>query len=139
MQEPLHLQLERVPSPLGEMLIATDPAGRLRILDWKDHEDDMRRLLRLQYRGRSVQLHESDTVSHATQAMQAYFSGDLTALDDIKVATGGTDFQREVWAVLAGRSATWNWPCASGDPRRSAPLGWRMARIRLVWWCPAIV
>src|SRR5690606_1683054 len=111
MQEPLHLQLERVPSPLGEMLIATDSAGRLRILDWKDYEDDMRRLLRLQYRGRSVQLHESDTVSHATQAMQAYFSGDLTALDDIKVATGGTDFQREVWAVLrtipAGRTISY--------------------------------
>src|SRR5690606_28557506 len=53
-QAPLPLQLDRVPSPLGKMLIATDPAGRLRILDRKDHEDDMRRLLRLQYRGRSV-------------------------------------------------------------------------------------
>src|SRR5690606_39426388 len=101
MQEPLHLQLERVPSPLGEMLIATDPAGRLRILDWKDHEDDMRRLLRLQYRGRSVKLNESDTVSQATQAMHAYFSGDLTALDDIKCATCWQDLQCVIWVVLS--------------------------------------
>jgi methylated-DNA-[protein]-cysteine S-methyltransferase len=32
--------------------------------------------------------------------MRAYFAGNLTAIDDLPVATGGTDFQRQVWRAL---------------------------------------
>ena len=32
--------------------------------------------------------------------MEAYFAGNLAAIDEIRVETGGTPFQREVWAAL---------------------------------------
>jgi methylated-DNA-[protein]-cysteine S-methyltransferase len=32
--------------------------------------------------------------------MVAYFSGELTAIDTLPVATGGTEFQRLVWSEL---------------------------------------
>lgn len=94
------LLLERVPTPIGEMLIVTDSHRRLRALDWRDHEENMHRLMRRQYRGRLMTLIETARPSTATRAVQAYFEGDLAAIDGLEVATGGTDFQREVWAAL---------------------------------------
>jgi methylated-DNA-[protein]-cysteine S-methyltransferase len=38
------------------------------------------------------------TPAHA--ALRAYFDGDLTAIDALPVALGGTDFQRQVWTAL---------------------------------------
>jgi O-6-methylguanine DNA methyltransferase len=35
-----------------------------------------------------------------TEALTAYFDGDLRALDAVPTVTGGTDFQRSVWAAL---------------------------------------
>ena len=99
-REPLTLLLERVPTPLGEMLVVTDDCGRLRALDWKDHEADMHILMRRQYRDRIIDLRETGQESTATTAMLAYFSGELDAIDAIEVVTGGTDFQRTVWAAL---------------------------------------
>ena len=36
----------------------------------------------------------------AAARVRAYFEGDLRALEDIAVDTGGTPFQRSVWALL---------------------------------------
>jgi methylated-DNA-[protein]-cysteine S-methyltransferase len=35
-----------------------------------------------------------------SSALRAYFDGDLAAIDRLKVATGGTDFQKSVWKAL---------------------------------------
>lgn len=92
--------LERAQTPLGHMLLANDEEGRLRLLDWLDHEESMRRLMRRQYRGTTVLLRETAQVSPAMRAIRAYFDGDLAAIDRLEVATGGTPFQRAVWAAL---------------------------------------
>lgn len=92
--------LERVPTPLGEMLIVTDEQGLLRALDWHDHEDRMHELMRRQYPAQQPRLQASAQTSTATQAMQAYFEGDIAAIHPLKVATGGTDFQRQIWTAL---------------------------------------
>lgn len=94
--------LERMPSPLGEMLIVTDEQGVLRALDWHDHEDRMRELMRRQYTGGQPQLRETSSRSTATQAMQAYFDGDIAVIHRLEVATGGTHFQRQIWSALRG-------------------------------------
>jgi len=96
----LKFLLERSPTPLGEMLIVTDEQGLLRALDWGDHEADMLRLMRNQYHKDTVDLQETRRASSAMQAMLAYFDGDLTGIDQLPVLTGGTDFQRQVWAAL---------------------------------------
>ena len=33
-------------------------------------------------------------------ALQAWFAGDLRAFDGLSITTGGTEFQRRVWAAL---------------------------------------
>ena len=92
-------QLERVDTPTGRMLIVTDDEQRLRVVDWEDHEDRMRRLLRRQYRD-NVLLRDSQRESAVRRALNAYFNGELDALTQIETATGGTDFQRQVWGAL---------------------------------------
>jgi O-6-methylguanine DNA methyltransferase len=98
--EPLLLFLERVPSPLGRMLIATDAESRVRVLDWEEHEANMLRLLRLHYPRRHTELIPARSTSIATRAMQAYFEGELLAVGSLEIATGGTVFQRRVWDAL---------------------------------------
>jgi methylated-DNA-[protein]-cysteine S-methyltransferase len=95
----LTLKLERIPVAIGTILLLTDPEGRVRALDWEDFEARLARLLRLQY-GAGTELVEQRAASPARRALEAYFAGDLTAIDTLPVETGGTPFQREVWAAL---------------------------------------
>lgn len=92
--------LERANTPIGRMLVLTDDEGRLRAVDWEDYEARMLTLLRQQYGKHPLELRESTHPSAATRALQAYFEGDLHAIDNLPVATGGTEFQRLVWAGL---------------------------------------
>jgi hypothetical protein len=41
--------LDRLQTPIGIALLVTDADGVLRALDWEEHEQRMRELLRLQY------------------------------------------------------------------------------------------
>jgi methylated-DNA-[protein]-cysteine S-methyltransferase len=97
---PLAFKLERVPTPTGVMLVVTDAQGRLRALDWDDYEDRMRKLLRRHYGAGGVVLSEAGAPSAARRALDAYFAGDLAALDGLETETAGTPFQRSVWAAL---------------------------------------
>ena len=42
--------LERVATPIGQMLVLTDAQACLRAVDWEDYEPRMHALLRRQYR-----------------------------------------------------------------------------------------
>lgn len=97
MQHTFHI--ESLPTSIGTMLIITDDQDRLRALDFEDFEPRMRRLLRLHY-GPDVILEPRNTPSKARNAVEAYLAGELSALDGLVVETGGTAFQREVWAAL---------------------------------------
>jgi methylated-DNA-[protein]-cysteine S-methyltransferase len=100
LHEPLFV--DRVPSPIGTLLIVHDQDARLRALDFEDHEPRMRRLLRLHYGqdGRNFVVKDGRVPKVIVQALAAYFAGDLTTIDQVAVATGGTGFQRDVWAAL---------------------------------------
>jgi methylated-DNA-[protein]-cysteine S-methyltransferase len=99
---PEPLFLDRIPSPIGTLLIVHDRDARLRVLDFEDHEPRMRRLLRLHYGhdGHNFAVKDRPGSKAIKQALAAYFAGDLTAVDRLAVATGGTAFQRDVWAAL---------------------------------------
>ncbi len=47
MAELLQLLLNRIDTPIGEMLVVADHDGNLRAIDWTDHEPRMHRFLRL--------------------------------------------------------------------------------------------
>lgn len=96
----LSLLMERMNTPIGQMLLVTDEHQRVRALDWHDHEDRLHLLMQRQYRGDTVMLNTYSGTSPAALAMQAYFEGDLQIIDTIAIATGGTDFQRTVWKAL---------------------------------------
>ncbi|MDX3907527.1 MAG: methylated-DNA--[protein]-cysteine S-methyltransferase [Pigmentiphaga sp.] len=96
----LTLFVERSPTPVGDMLILTDDHGRLRCVDWADCEPRMLQLLRQQYGKAPCVLQDRTARSPARSRLDAYIAGELGAIDDLEVATGGTPFQREVWAEL---------------------------------------
>lgn len=100
MPEPLDFKVDRLATPVGELVIIADAAGRLRAIDWTDHEARMRRLLDRYYgRGRYI-LSPAHDPGGLTQAMDSYFKGDIAVIDTLPVETTGTPFQRSVWQAL---------------------------------------
>jgi len=94
--------LDRIETPIGTMLLVHDAGGRLRALDFHDDEPRLQRLLRLQYAGRPIGLvlPPRRAPAHIRESLARYFAGELGAIDSIPVATGGTEFQRDVWSAL---------------------------------------
>ena len=107
MSETLALLIDRIDTPIGEMLIVADHEGNLRAVDWADHETRMRRLLRLHYGENGVRLEPARNPNSLAAAISRYFEGELTAIDILPVQTGGMPFQREVWRALR------NIPCGT--------------------------
>ncbi len=112
MQQPLTFTLSEVPTPLGLMLVATDQQGRLRVLDWKTHEARMHRLLGRLYGRAGVRLSPGEAAPAVVAALQAFFAGDLSAIDAIPVETAGTPFQKAVWDALRRIPAGETWSYA---------------------------
>ncbi|KGD94145.1 cysteine methyltransferase [Achromobacter sp. RTa] len=102
------------------MLILSDDRQRLRAVDWQDFEARMHRLLRTQYRKQDIELRDASQASPARLALEAYFEGAVHEIDTLEVATGGTDFQRQVWRALRG--------IAGGEPITYGVLADRIAR-----------
>jgi methylated-DNA-[protein]-cysteine S-methyltransferase len=109
MTQPLTFTLSEVATPIGAMLIATDDQGRLRILDWKTHAERMHRLLNRLYGLGKVRLLEGVAAPTVVEKLNAFFAGDLSAIDDVPVEAAGTPFQREVWAALREIPAGETW------------------------------
>jgi methylated-DNA-[protein]-cysteine S-methyltransferase len=100
MPEILRFFLDRLPTPIGDMLIVADGEGRLRATFWTEHDEDLRRVLGRQYPGVRIELEPADNPHGLRAALAAYFAGNLHAIDALPVETGGTAFQREVWRAL---------------------------------------
>ena len=96
----LELLIDRLPTPIGELIVVADRDGKLRALDWTDHEPNMRRLLDRHYGKKGYTLEKARDPGGLTTAMRAYFKGDLTAIERLPVATAGTPFQSSVWQAL---------------------------------------
>ncbi|MDP1599859.1 methylated-DNA--[protein]-cysteine S-methyltransferase [Phenylobacterium sp.] len=95
---PETLYLDRLATPVGEGLLVTDNEGYLRAFDWTTHEDRMHLLLRRQ--NPPIALREGRAPDAIRSGLETYFAGDLGALAKIRWRTGGTAFQRSVWAAL---------------------------------------
>jgi methylated-DNA-[protein]-cysteine S-methyltransferase len=100
MREIVHLRIDRLDTPIGEMLVVADRERNLRAVDWADYENRMHRLLRLHYGEDGYTFEPARNRSAFTSALSRYFAGELTAIDTLPVQTGGTPFQREVWRAL---------------------------------------
>ncbi|MFC5372262.1 methylated-DNA--[protein]-cysteine S-methyltransferase [Brevundimonas faecalis] len=105
--QPEAFTLDRIATPVGQVLLVTDAEGAVRAFDFSDYEARMMRLLNRHYG--AVALTEGRAPERVRAAVTAYFTGDLTALDGLEVKTGGTDFQRSVWAALRTIPAGETW------------------------------
>ena len=107
----LALRADRVSSPLGDLLLVCDAEEHLRVLDFHDHEVRMRRLLARHYGDGGYTLAPGRVPVAIRAALEAFFAGDLGAIEAVPVRTAGTPFQRRVWGALrripAGTSTTY--------------------------------
>jgi methylated-DNA-[protein]-cysteine S-methyltransferase len=92
------LDVEHVPSPLGPIVVYSTAAG-ICALDFADRDPDVVRLLERRYGPFATTTVRG---SVAARRLDAYFGGDLGALDGLTVDPGGTPFQRAVWQALRG-------------------------------------
>jgi methylated-DNA-[protein]-cysteine S-methyltransferase len=124
--QPETLILDRIATPVGEVLLVTDREGAVRALDFVDYEARMTRLLKRHAPGATlVQGQAPETVRGA---VEAYFAGDARALDGLAVKTAGTAFQSAVWAALraipAGETRSYGQLAAAvGSPRAVRAAG----------------
>lgn len=93
-------RIETLRSPIGTILIATDSRDRLVALSFGDDTSELIRMIRHFHGPAAVAEKRSGARSVAASALARYFAGDLHAIDSLKVDSGGTDFQRAVWAEL---------------------------------------
>jgi methylated-DNA-[protein]-cysteine S-methyltransferase len=99
-REILDFLIDRVATPVGELIVIADREGNLRTIDWTDHEPRMKRLLDQQYGKGSYTFTPARDPGGLSTVMRRYFKGDLKAIDKLPVKTAGTPFQRSVWRAL---------------------------------------
>jgi methylated-DNA-[protein]-cysteine S-methyltransferase len=100
MSEILDLLIDRIDTPIGEMILIADKDGNLRVIDWTDHEARMFKFLERHYGKGKFKLTPARNPGNLSQAISRYFHGDLTAIDNLPTKTNGTPFQRQVWQAL---------------------------------------
>jgi methylated-DNA-[protein]-cysteine S-methyltransferase len=84
-------------SPIGELHVVASRDG-LCAVAFEDRWELTLRQLERRFRG-SIAFEEGDPHS-AADRLDAYFDGDVAALDRLPVDAGGTEFQRRVWDAL---------------------------------------
>lgn len=85
---------EQFGTPLGAFLLFSDETGALRAANWLDREHRMARSLR------DARIEQRPSPSPGRLGLEAYFHGELGAIDALRVETGGTEFQRSIWTAL---------------------------------------
>lgn len=92
--------LDRIGTPVGEMLIVQDEHEYLRALDWQEYEKRMYNLFERHYGKGAVELIPGYGTGRVVGSLKRYIAGELDAIDTLKVETEGTEFQRQVWRAL---------------------------------------
>jgi methylated-DNA-[protein]-cysteine S-methyltransferase len=100
MVEALDFLIDRIATPIGELIVVADREGQLRTIDWTDHEARMKQLIDRYYGKGGYRLTPKRDPAGLSSAMRRYFKGDIGVLADLPVATAGTSFQNSVWQAL---------------------------------------
>lgn len=121
----MDLYVDRMTSPIGAILLVWQQ-GALRALDFEDDEQRLYRLLRLHYG--AYRLIPARAPAEIRDPIEAYFRGEITAIDKVPVQASGTVFQRQVWTALreipAGGTRTYGELAARiGRPGASRAVG----------------
>lgn len=96
--QPETLTIERYPSPIDGLWLAVDETGVLRLLHFDRPEEDFLRTVRRSYP--KAQVVKGRAPPPVRDNLDAYFKGDLPALERIPIQAVGSDFQHSVWNEL---------------------------------------
>jgi methylated-DNA-[protein]-cysteine S-methyltransferase len=118
------LALSHLDSPVGRLVFAAGEST-LHALEFLESEDELRgRLERSLPHARFAK----GSPGFVVEALRGYFSGEITALESIRVDPAGTPFQQEVWSALRtvppGRTTSYRAIAeAIGRPRAVRAVG----------------
>lgn len=122
----MKLTLSRMPSPLGDMLLATDADACIHALEFGHQQARLQRRLRM----RHADLVPGPSPASIAGAVARYFEGDLTAIEAIATIIDGSELERRVWAALRrippGRTMSYGTLARSlgyADPRMAIDIG----------------
>jgi len=122
----LEFLIDRVATPIGELIVVADGDGNLRTIDWTDHEARMRQLLDRSYGKGGYTIEAARDPGGLTRAMRAYFKGDIGVIEvNEAFASVALQFLRD--AGLQERAADVN--PNGGGISLGHPLGATGARI----------
>ena len=95
---PSAIIVEKLATPIGTALLATDELGTLRAFNWEDYEPQMTRWLARRYPDAPPR--EGAVPAAVREAFEAYFGGEIRALEAVPWRAAGTEFQHGVWRAL---------------------------------------
>lgn len=140
---PASLRIARVPSPMGDLAIATC-SDALCGASFNGDTASLAAALRSQFTSSSVE--EGPIAPAIRDAFAAYFSGELNALDEIAVIATGSTFECAVWRALldipVGETRSYGEIAkAVGDPGAARAVGVANARnpVPLVVPCHRVI
>src|SRR5467141_3467705 len=137
----LQLLMDRIDTPLGELLIVADEDGNLRSTVWADYETRLQPSLELHYGKNGFTLQSGRHPSGLTEAIRRYFAGDLTAID-LAGANCRHPFSARGVASVAGNSL-WHDSFLRHARRANRPAKCRQGgglgqRFQSGWHCSAL-
>ncbi len=125
-------------TPIGPLtLVASD--GVLRAASFTDEPGEVH--ARLDATARNEELHRTDDLGPITEALRAYFDGEVTAIDSLPAEQPGNGWFQSAWKVMrevpAGSTLTYRELAAGvSDPSNARVAGFACARNRIVLVVP---
>ena len=121
----MKLRFDTFESPIGQVMLVVENQN-LCFVDFEGNEHRMKQLLEKRFG--QYELEQVKNPCGYTAKLEAYFAGDLNAVNDIPVSTGGTAFQEKVWLELrqirAGHTRSYGEMAAKlGQPTASRAVG----------------
>ena len=120
----MKLEMDSVQSPIGQVILVAR-ASELVFVDFEGNGRRMQRLLEARFGAYHL---EKTLLPDFKSKLEAYFSGDLQAVNNLNLSTGGTEFQARVWRALreipSGQTMTYGALAAKLDkPGASRAVG----------------
>ncbi len=93
----MNLAFDRFETPIGAVVLAASN-DHLVMVDFEDNETRYRTILDKRFK--TYTLDATPNPNGFTEALEAYFAGELSIIHNLPVDTGGTVFQTRVWQTL---------------------------------------
>lgn len=88
----LRLLEEKIATPLGPLWVICDEQFRLRAVEWEEYSERMVQLLDIHYRKEGYERISATNPGGLSDKLREYFAGNLSIIDTLPTATGGTPF-----------------------------------------------